>query len=265
MAKTKTTKTPKKITKKARVAVKKTMAIKTSVKKTPKTVKSEPKGEVKTKQIVDQQAETFVLPVLDVTGGKSGKITLPQAIFGVTLKPELLAQAVRVYLANQRQGHASTKTRGEVEGSTRKIFRQKGTGRARHGGIRAPIFVGGGIAFGPKPIDYRLEFPRKMRKSALRMALSSQYKDEHITVVDGLADLPPKTKKIAETLDAIGVSGSTLLVVDNNATNVKLGARNLEDVEVMTVGNLHAYAFIMHTHIIFSKDTVVSLINMLKV
>src|SRR6185437_7247197 len=127
---------------------------------------------------VSQKEKSKVAPVsVDVVGidGKvTGKIALPGEIFGEKLNKALLAQAVRVYLANQRQGNASTKTRGEVDGSTRKIYRQKGTGRARHGSVRAPIFVHGGIAHGPKPRDFSLTMPQKMKQKALFSALSTK-------------------------------------------------------------------------------------------
>src|SRR3989338_5152877 len=128
----------------------------------------------------------LVAKVFDTKGALKKTIDLPKEIFGVQENNILLAQAVRVYLANQRQGTVSTKTRGEVAGSTRKIYRQKGTGRARHGSIRAPIFVHGGLVFGPKPRDYSMKFPKKMRKAALASALSSKVNDAQVKVVDGL-------------------------------------------------------------------------------
>src|SRR5581483_3879222 len=120
--------------------------------------------------------------VYDLKGKAIGRVTLPSEVFGVEENPHLLAQAVRVYLANQRQGTVSTKTRGEVQGSTRKIYRQKGTGRARHGGIRAPIFVHGGIVFGPKPREFSLSMPQKMRRLALFTALSGKVKDGELKI-----------------------------------------------------------------------------------
>src|SRR3990170_6251019 len=134
------------------------------------------------------------VPVVGVDGKTKSKIQLPKELFGAKVNKALLAQAVRVYLANQRTGNAATKTRGEVEGSTRKIYRQKGTGRARHGAIRAPIFVGGGIVFGPRPHDFHLDFPKKMKRRALGSALTSKLGSGDVIVVSGLSDLEPKTK-----------------------------------------------------------------------
>jgi large subunit ribosomal protein L4 len=134
------------------------------------------------------------IDVLDLTGKVQTSIDLPAELFGAKVNKQIMAQAVRVYLANQRQGTQSTKTRGEVTGSTRKIYRQKGTGRARHGGITAPIFVGGGIALGPKPRDYGLSLPKKMRRVALASALTSQLNAGKVKVVDGFDTIEPKTK-----------------------------------------------------------------------
>lgn len=192
--------------------------------------------------------------VVDTDGKPTGKMTLPKELFAAKINKDLMAQAVRVYLANQRQGSASTKTRGEVEGSTRKIYRQKGTGRARHGAIRAPIFVGGGIVFGPTPRDYHLSLPQKMKRAALASALTSALGDGKIIVVSGLFDLSPKTKTMAHTLDIVGAAGLTLLVVSKGASGVIRAARNIDGVDIMPVGNLHAYAVLSHQKLVFMKE-----------
>ena len=137
-------------------------ASKTAETKVAPAKKKEVKAEVSIVEKVSEKA-TVSVNVVGIDGKISGKIALPGEIFGEKVNKALLAQAVRVYLANQRQGNASTKTRGEVEGSTRKIYRQKGTGRARHGSVRAPIFVKGGIVFGPKPRDFSLDMPKKKK------------------------------------------------------------------------------------------------------
>src|SRR3989338_1504391 len=152
------------------------------------------------------------LSVYDLKGKSVGKINLPKEIFGVKVNDKLMAQAVRVYLANQRQGTVSTKTRGEVKGSSRKIYRQKGTGRARHGSIRAPIFVKGGLVFGPKPRDFGLSLPKKMKKAALFAALSAKLRDGEVKVVQGFEKLPAKTKNVAESLSKMGEYGRRVLL-----------------------------------------------------
>lgn len=194
--------------------------------------------------------------VVNTQGQKVGKATLPGELFGAKVNKQLLAQAVRVYLANQREGSANTKTRGEVEGSTRKIYRQKGTGRARHGAIRAPIFVGGGIVFGPKPRNYRLSFPKKMKRLALASALTSQFRQGNVIVVDGLETLEPKTKVMASALGLIGVTKGSLLVLSRNADRVIQGVRNLDTIDMLPAQNLHPYTVLSHRKLIFMKDAV---------
>ena len=179
---------------------------------------------------------------------------LPEDLFAAKINNALMAQAVRVYLANQRQGSASTKTRGQVEGSTRKIYRQKGTGRARHGAIRAPIFVGGGVVFGPTPRDYHLSLPQKMKHAALASALTNALQEGKVIVVSGLSDMAPKTKKMAHALDSIGAVGATLLVVSKGVSGVIRAARNIERLDIMPIQNLHAYSVISHQKLVFMKE-----------
>ena len=193
------------------------------------------------------------VPVLGIDGKPAGKMTLPKELFAAKINKGLMAQAVRVYLANQRGGHASVKTRGEVEGSTRKIYRQKGTGRARHGGIRAPIFVGGGIAFGPKPRDYHLDFPKKMKRAALASALTMALGEGKVSVISGLGGIV-KTKIMAQTMQNIGPSGSTLLVIGKDARGVIRAARNIASVDITPETDLHAYTVLRHQRIVFMKE-----------
>jgi len=191
--------------------------------------------------------------VLGIDGKPTGKITLPKELFAAKVNKPLMAQAVRVYLSNQRAGSAATKTRGQVEGSTRKIYRQKGTGRARHGGIRAPIFVGGGIAFGPKQRDYHLDFPKKMKRAALASALTLAFGEGKVSVVSGLGGIV-KTKIMAQIMQNICPSGSTLLVVAKDARGVIRAARNIASVDIMPETNLHAYTVLRHQRIVFMKE-----------
>lgn len=192
------------------------------------------------------------VPVLGTDGKPAGKMALPKELFAAKINKPLMAQAVRVYLANQRAGSAATKTRGQVEGSTRKIYRQKGTGRARHGAIRAPIFVGGGIVFGPKPREYRLDFPKKMKRAALASALTGAFQEGKMIVVSGLSGVA-KTKNMVHALSSVGATGSTLLVV-KGAGGVIRAARNIEGVDILPVQNLHAYSVISHKRIVFMKE-----------
>lgn len=200
--------------------------------------------------------KSVALNVLDLQGKVIGRVSVPAELFAARVNAKLVAQAVRVYLANQREGGASTKTRSEVEGSTRKIYRQKGTGRARHGAIRAPIFVGGGITFGPRPRDFRLNLPQKMRKAALASALTSKREEGNVLVVGGWSSLPPKTKKMVQVLTNIGASDRPLLVISKAAANVARAARNIPGVEIMPAQNLHTYAVLEHPKLVFTKEAV---------
>lgn len=197
--------------------------------------------------------------VVGVDGKSAGSVLLPSEYFGQKPNNQLIAQAIRIYLANQRMGQAKTKTRGEVEGSTRKIYKQKGTGRARHGGIRAPIFVGGGIVFGPIPRDYSLKFPQKMKRVALACALSKQLTDGNVIVISGLSDLKPKTKLFATAFSKAGSVNSTLLVVSKDAGMVTRAARNIAGLDVLPVTDMHTYGVMTHGKIIFMKEALTAL------
>ncbi len=193
-----------------------------------------------------------------VDGVSKGNMTLPVEIFGTNPNKNLIAQAIRVYLANQRQGNASTKTRGEVTGSTRKIYRQKGTGRARHGANKAPIFVGGGVAMGPRPHDFSLKFPTKMKRAALISALSEKAQGGSIKVVDG--EFSGKTKEVAKLMKTLeltkkGKTNRVLLVVDKNE-NAARGAHNIGGLEIETASTLSTYGVVVNHNIVFLKNAV---------
>ncbi len=201
-------------------------------------------------------------PMFTITGAKSGSFALPKEIFGTKINQALMAQAVRVYLANQRLGTVSTKTRGEVDGSSKKIYRQKGTGRARHGTLRAPIFVKGGVAHGPKPRDYSLKLPPKMKKAALFSALSLKTKDGEIKVLSGLTKIEPKTKIMNSLLKKItdeGKKNRVLLVTSANPKdlgNVYKASRNIRNVEVLNAEFLNAYQVLRHKNLLFMKESI---------
>ena len=157
--------------------------------------------------------------VYDIKGKVAGTVSLPSEIFGAKINDSLMSQAVRVYLANQRLGTVKTKDRGEVNKTTRKVWQQKGTGRARHGSRRAPIFVGGGLAFGPRPRDFSLSLSKKMKTLALFSALSSKLKDQELKIVKGLETLTPKTKLMAKVFENLGIESKkrVLLVMPKAA------------------------------------------------
>ena len=166
---------------------------------------------------------------------------------------------MRVYLANQRVGGANTKTRGEVAGSTRKIYRQKGTGKARHGSIRAHIFVGGGIAFGPVTHDFSLTMPTNMKRKALASAITSQYQTGNVVVVDGLEALEPKTKYMVKALAAVCEIGSVLLIRSDKTPLVARSARNIKGVDTLPAHSVSTYDILSHKKIVFMKDSITTI------
>jgi len=201
--------------------------------------------------------------VYDVKGKVTDSINLPAEIFGVKINKNLMTQAVRVYLANQRRGTLSTKSRGEVKISTRKIYRQKGTGRARHGAKSAPIFVGGGIAFGPKPRDFSLKLNQNMKRMALFSALTSKLKDGEIKVA-GLEKIEPKTKKMADVIEKLKLNGKNsqvLLIMPsgNDFTNVVKAGRNIKGVTVTNANLINTYEVLANKRILFMKNAIGSL------
>lgn len=201
---------------------------------------------------------SLLVPVYSLAGRAAGALSLPKEIFGQKVNKKLLSQAVRVYLTNQKTLFGSTKTRGEVKGSTAKIYRQKGTGRARHGSIRAPIFVGGGIVFGPKPRKVRLSLPQKMKKAALISALSSKVADKSAMGLSGIEKASGKTKEMFKLLNTIGDKNikSTLIVTDKRIDNVARSARNIPGISVMPANMLNAYEVLRHQLLLVTKEAV---------
>ncbi|MEX0912131.1 MAG: 50S ribosomal protein L4 [Gemmatimonadota bacterium] len=160
---------------------------------------------------------------------------------GVVNKP-VLYQAIKAYLANQRQGTASTKTRSQVAGGGRKIWRQKGTGRARQGSIRAPHWRGGGIAFGPSPRDYHQDLPKKVRRLARRSAFNTRAANEQVSVIERLDVEAPKTSRLAELLEKLGLGERKVLILTADVSqNLSLSARNLQKVKVLRYRDASAY------------------------
>ncbi len=200
----------------------------------------------------------FSVPIYGLAGIKKGMVTLPKEVFGGKVNDKLMAQAVRVYLTNQRQGTASTKTRGEVRGSTRKIYRQKGTGRARHGAITAPIFVGGGIAFGPRPRKFELKMSKQMRRKALLSALSQKLSEDKVRLVD-LNGASGKTKemyKMLKALELINKEGEGKVLFIASAAEAKRGSRNIESVEISPTASLNTYTVLNNNHLVFAKEAI---------
>mgnify|MGYP004454165635 CR=1 FL=1 len=198
--------------------------------------------------------------VYDMNGAEAGTIELNDGIFAVPVNPIVIHEAVKQYLANQRQGTQSTLTRTEVRGGGRKPWRQKGTGRARQGSIRAPQWTHGGVALGPKPRSYRITMNKKAKRLALKSAFSSKVAAEEFIVVDSLAFDAPKTKKMVEVLAALNAAGKkALIVVDakSDANDIVISsARNIEGVKTLYVNTLNVYDIIKHDVLIMTKDAV---------
>ena len=192
-------------------------------------------------------------------GKKVGDIELNESVFGVEVRPDVMHEVVVNYLANQRQGTQSTKTRTEVRGGGIKPWRQKGTGRARQGSIRAPQWVGGGVALGPKPRDYRYSVNKKVRRLALKSALSSKVVDNDIIVLDGLKLDEIKTSQIVKISANLGVTEKALFVLPENDKKVVLSARNIKGVDTTFVGAINTYEVLNHTKCIIVKDAVAKL------
>lgn len=195
------------------------------------------------------------VPVYSLAGRASGTLTLPKEIFGQKVNKKLLSQAMRVYMTNQKHLTGSTKTRGEVEGSTAKIYRQKGTGRARHGSIRAPIFVGGGIVFGPKPRKVRLELPQRMKKAALLSAFSAKMADKQVMGLSGLEKASGKTKEMVGLLEKLKAK-SAFIVTGEQQDNVVRAVRNIPGVDILPVNLINAYEVIKHDLLLITKEAV---------
>ena len=195
----------------------------------------------------------------NMQGSKVGDVELSAALFGAEVNKAVLHETVVNYLANQRQGTQSTKTRTEVAGGGAKPFRQKGTGRARQGSTRAPQWIKGGVALGPKPRDYSYTINKKVKKLAMVSALSAKALDENVMVIDNLTMDEIKTKTIADMLKAMGVDSKALIVTNEMEKNVYLSARNIAGVKASYVGMLNVYDVLNHDKFIVAKDAVAKL------
>ncbi|MBI4004765.1 50S ribosomal protein L4 [Candidatus Roizmanbacteria bacterium] len=203
----------------------------------------------------------LMISIYDIDGIVKKSLSLPKEIFAAEASPRLLAQYIRVYRMNQRQGTAATKTRSEVVGSTKKIYRQKGTGRARHGAITAPIFVGGGIAFGPQPRNFYRKMNKKQKRKALFYAFTLKKNEEAVIGMEEDAfDKEPKTKKMAGFLKEIGLADKkVLLILSNNRSNAKRAARNLRQVDTTMIESVNPYDILSHEKVLFSEKAIAKL------
>jgi large subunit ribosomal protein L4 len=195
-------------------------------------------------------------PLFKADGAANGDINLDAAVFGIEPNLDVLHQVVTAQLAAARGGNASTKTRGKVRGGGRKPWRQKGLGRARHGSIRSPQWVGGGVAHGPQPRDFAQRTPKKMKRLALRSALSARASESAIKVVDDLDWSAPKTKQAVALLNAMDARGKTLLVLTQLDGSAGRSFRNITDVRMVEPGHLTAYDVLWSDQVVFTSHTV---------
>jgi len=194
------------------------------------------------------------IDVYNLDRQKVGELELADEVFAVEVKEHLLHEVVTAQLASRRQGTHAAKERSAVAGSKKKLYKQKGTGNARHGAIRAPIYVGGGRAHPPRPQDWSYRPPRQVRAGALRSALSLIFKEGRLTVVDQLALTEPKTKRLASVLQTLQASGPTLVVDNGDNQNLRLSMRNIDRSQFLPPEGVNVYDLLRHDHLVVSRD-----------
>lgn len=196
------------------------------------------------------------IDVYNIEGKKVSDVELKEEIFGIEPNEAIVHSVVVNYLANQRQGTKSTKTRAEVSGGGKKPWRQKGTGRARQGSIRAPHWVGGGIALGPRPRSFKYRVNKKERRLAIRSVLSSKVLENELVVVDSLPLKEIKTKNMVNALTNLKVEGKTLIVIPEKNENVQKSARNIEGVKTSLVNTINVYDLLKYKNLVITLDAV---------
>lgn len=201
------------------------------------------------------------MPVVDVLNSKAEKVSqtdLADTIFNVPVKPNVLHEVVTMQLASRRSGSASVKHRSDVKGSGRKLFRQKGTGRARRGDIKAPLLRGGGSVFGPDPRSYAYKVPKKVRRMALKMALSIKLSEDSLVVLDELDFDKIKTKEFIKVMNALNMDNA-LFITDKKNENLELSARNVPDVKVLRIEGLNVYDILKYKSLVLLESSIKSI------
>lgn len=200
-------------------------------------------------------ADPITVPVVTQAKASAGDLTLPAGVFDGPVRRHLLYEVVKMQRANRRAGTASTKTRGAVSGGGKKPWRQKGTGRARAGSSRSPLWVGGATVFGPQPRDYSYRMPSSARRTALRSALALKVKEGKLVVLDAITVEAPKTKAVASLVAGLGLS-SVLIIVAGVNENLERGARNLPKVKVLRAEGANVYDILRYEHLVVSRDAI---------
>jgi large subunit ribosomal protein L4 len=204
------------------------------------------------------------LKVTTLDGKSAGSISVPDDIFGLEPRTDILARTVRWQLAKRQSGTHNAKTRNEIQGTGAKMFKQKGTGRARHGDKKAPQFRGGGKAFGPVPRSHEHGLPKKVRALALKHALSAKAKDSALIVVDALSVEAPKTKSLRAQFEKLGIANALLIGGDSIEDNFRLAARNIGNIDVLPVKGINVYDVLRRHTLVLTKDAVTALEERLK-
>src|SRR5947208_16936348 len=202
--------------------------------------------------------------ILDLTSQEVGEIELADTVFGVPLNEPLIHEAVRSFLANRRAGTSATKTRGDVEGAGRKLWRQKGTGRARIASLRSPLWKGGGNVHGPQPRDWSYNLPKKMRKRAMCAAISERLREGNLVIVNDWKLDAPKTRDFLNMLGGLKLNGKTLIVDSLKNTNLMLASRNVQTAKVVNSYGVNIYDLVNHQKLVLTPKTVEELTGILR-
>ncbi|MCA9401941.1 MAG: 50S ribosomal protein L4 [Candidatus Omnitrophica bacterium] len=201
------------------------------------------------------------ISVLDKKGNETATIDMPEGIFSGKVKKQLLHQAVVKYLASLRQGNASTKERADVSGGGKKPYRQKGTGRARAGSSRSPLWKGGGVTFGPHPRDFSYTIPKKIKKAALKEALNTKFQSEQIFCIDDLTENLTKTKEFAALMKTLNITGKTLALLDGSHDSAVLVSRNIPNLLNMRSADVNAYDILRSKNLLLTKTALNNLLE----
>lgn len=202
-----------------------------------------------------------LVTVLGRSGATLRQAELPSQVFERKGRSGVVWESVRCYLANQRQGTAKTKTRSEVSGTGKKPYRQKHTGRARHGSRRSPIFVKGGVVFGPRPRDYGYELPKKLRRQAMALALSARYEEGAVKVMEDFELPQPKTRELVRILTDVGVNGSVLLLAKTVSSELARAGRNLPWLTLLPARQANPYLVLSHDEVLFTEQGLKDLVE----
>src|SRR5689334_11215816 len=202
--------------------------------------------------------------ILDLASKEVGEIELNDMVFGVPLNKPLIHEAVRIYQANRRQGTSATKTRGDVSGAGRKLWRQKGTGRARIASLRSPLWKGGGNVHGPQPRDWSYNLPKKMRKRAMCAAISERLREGNLVIVNDWKLDAPKTREFLNMLGSLKLNGKTLIVDSLKNTNLMLASRNVQTAKVVNSYGVNIYDLVNHQKLVLTPKTVEELTGILQ-